>query len=345
MTSSGSLSHSPEKRFKGQFIFDGERMPQQPAHRDIRGRLMRLGLGCWASARTTIADADRQDSVKAVHAALRCSIRHFDMPKVMGRVVPNNCSDSSCAVSHGNPEGTLCIATKIFLPSSPADIPRLLDISLRRLCTSHVDILYIHWPDSTKDCRSYLEQMSVLRERGLCKAVGVSNFPAPLLEQACSVTRIDWCQMPLSLIWTRSYRSLAYLCGKEHIRTATYSPLGSGLLSGRYREKGDLPSQDHRRDLFPFTETSVEAWRHLCPRSRPNHVKRIPTWPRLRSHGPRTHPVDTVLTERAPGPSGALGQGRRTDCATSAMEALDHAAGNLDASIDDSEDNPFFHRW
>ena len=168
----------------------------------------------------------------------------------------------------------------------------------------------------------------MLRERGLCKAVGVSNFPAPLLEQACSVTRIDWCQMPLSLIWTRSYRSLAYLCGKEHIRIATYSPLGSGLLSGRYLEKGDLPSQDHRRDLFPFTETSVEAWRHLCAALEAESREADTDMPLLRSqwvshtrrygaHRARTR----AQVERSAKAAGLTVR-------PSAMEALDMRPGN-----------------
>lgn len=308
---------------------------------------MRLGLGCWAFGEDYYADQDRQDSVKAVHAALRCSIRHFDTAQGYGKGRAEQLLGQQLRrFSREIPRERLCIATKIFLPSSPADIPRLLDISLRRLCTSHVDILYIHWPDSTKDCRSYLEQMSVLRERGLCKAVGVSNFPAPLLEQACSVTRIDWCQMPLSLIWTRSYRSLAYLCGKEHIRIATYSPLGSGLLSGRYREKGDLPAQDHRRDLFPFTEPSVEAWRHLCATLEAESREADTDMASLALAWVLAHPVDTVLTgarTRAQVERSAKAAGLTVR--PSAMEALDHAARQLDASIDDSEDNPFFHRW
>ena len=308
---------------------------------------MNLGLGCWAFGGGYWRDQERQDSVKAIHAALRGEIRHFDTAQGYGKGRSEQLLGQQVRrFSKEVPRENLLLATKIFLPSSPQDVPDLLDLSLRRLCTTYVDILYIHWPDSKKDCRPYLEQMSIMQKQGLVKAIGVSNFPEHLVRQACSVAKVDYCQIPLSLIWIRSLRALAPVCEQEGIRIVTYSPLGSGLLSGRYRNVEDLAAADPRRNLFPLRDPYQKSYLRLME-SLESEARSMGTdMGTLALAWVLSHPVDTVLAgARSREQVERALMSLQVSCSEQTLDTLDAVARELDDVVGDGEDNPFFHRW
>ena len=91
-------------------------------------------------------------------------------------------------------------------------------------------------------------------------AIGVSNFPYALLEKAARDFPIEYHERPLSLIWTKDY-------GKEKesgMKILAYSPLGMGILSGKYSSASDF--SDSRKNLYlfssPYTEQLLEQLRN-----------------------------------------------------------------------------------
>ena len=166
------------------------------------------------------------------------------------------------------------LATKVAGPSrgmpwirgensgvSRAEILKACDDSLRRLQTDVIDLYQIHWParnvpafgllsfDPTKDkpCASVLEQLEAMAElvkAGKVKAIGLSN-ESPYgvhefvrLAEQHGLPRVATVQNPYCLI-NRSYENgLDETCHRLGVSLLAYSPLGFGLLSGKYDKTG-----------------------------------------------------------------------------------------------------------
>lgn len=166
------------------------------------------------------------------------------------------------------------LATKVAGPSrgmpwirgensgvSKAEILKACDDSLSRLQTDVIDLYQIHWParnvpafgllsfDPTKDkpCASVLEQLEAMAElvkAGKVKAIGLSN-ESPYgvhefvrLAEQHGLPRVATVQNPYCLI-NRSYENgLDETCHRLGVSLLAYSPLGFGLLSGKYDETG-----------------------------------------------------------------------------------------------------------
>lgn len=227
--------------------------------------LPELGLGCWQFAGTFgfWEGQAREDSIRTVHAALRSGVRHFDTAQSYGNGRSEQLLGQQLRRFRTEfSRQTLTIATKI-MPMPPHRIRAAIETSLRRLCTPYLDILYLHWPDSRCDALPLLEAMRAAQAEGLVRQIGVSNFPPALLEQVCEQVPLNWVQCAGSLLWTRNLSCTLDFCKSRNIRTALYSPLGMGLLSGRYRTAEDLPKGDARRNLFCFQEKCRASWNIL----------------------------------------------------------------------------------
>lgn len=314
---------------------------------DPETRKATLGLGCWAFGGGYWHDQQRDDSIRTLHAALRGGIRHFDTAQGYGKGLSEQLVGQQLKrFSKEIPREEYCLATKLFLPGSPSDIQSSVQTSLRRLCTPYVDILYVHWPDSTKDCRPYLQALGSVRAQGLVKHIGVSNFTQPLLQRALDATEISYCQIPLSLLWTRSLRNLAPLCTAHGLRLVAYSPLGLGLLGGRYRIREDMDAQDLRRRLFPFDTQYMETFHSLLHALEQTALEYATDMATVALAWVLAQSVDTVLTGARTKAqlehSLEASQFRATYRVWSLVEA---AARELDQAIPAQIDNIFFHQW
>lgn len=306
-----------------------------------------FGLGCWAFGGEYWPDQDREDSIKTIHAALRSGIRHFDTAQGYGKGRSEQILGQQLRrFRHEISRSEIRIASKLFIPPSPSQVPNLVELSLRRLCTEYLDIMYIHWPDSTKDFRPCVEQLDRIREEGRIRTIGLSNFPEPLVRAALEVTSIEYCQIPLSLVWTRSLDALKKLCGSRKIKIVGYSPLGSGSLSGRYRSEQDFKADDLRRRLFPFAEPYQAAFGELVAQVEELALLHNTDMSTIALAWVLAQPVDTVLTGSRTREQLTRSLGA-TSCRLSehSVRLLDAAAARFDACIEPEVDNPFFHHW
>ena len=117
------------------------------------------------------------------------------------------------------------------------------EISLRRLDIDHFRILLLHWPCPEPMFSESLETLMKLKDEGKTEAIGVSNLPLSLLKLVSERFPIEYHERPLSLIWCKDWEEEK----KLGIRTIAYSPLGMGVLSGKYHSPDDIP--DDRRSL------------------------------------------------------------------------------------------------
>lgn len=208
-----------------------------------------LGLGCWAFGDNywSVEDSNgwRRNAIRAIQAALKAGIRHFDTAQGYGGGI----SEQITGQQLRKIRTTVSIASKTF--NRPADtVVKGIEKSLRRLCTDYIDIFYIHWPKPGRDMRPLIEALEKTRQRGLIRAIGVSNFSAEQMEPLLSAGRIDYCQFGYSLLWRQPELNQIPFCRTHEIRIVTYSSLAQGVLAHSPEWIGALPKSDPRRKLL-----------------------------------------------------------------------------------------------
>jgi aryl-alcohol dehydrogenase-like predicted oxidoreductase len=208
---------------------------------------VRLGLGTWAFGDPYWGDQDRRDSVKAVAAALRGGITHFDTAQLYagGR------AEQLTGQQLRKVRSRVTIATKGMYRPPDSVLPGIKK-SLRRLCSDYVDIFYLHWPKPGTDMRPFMEALEEARGRGLIRCIGASNVNPEQLDRLRETARIDYCQVGYSLLWRRPEADIVPYCRAHGIRVVTYSSLAQGLLAGRFRSLEEVPAEDGRRHMVLF---------------------------------------------------------------------------------------------
>lgn len=119
--------------------------------------------------------------------------------------------------------------------------------SLKRLQTDYIDLYQTHWPDHGMRYEDTLSALTELANEGKIRVAGCSNetcwgvMKSVQAAENHGVIRYDSVQNNFSLINRRCESELAQVCRKEGISLLPYSPLGGGVLSGKYNGDGDLP--------------------------------------------------------------------------------------------------------
>jgi aryl-alcohol dehydrogenase-like predicted oxidoreductase len=115
----------------------------------------------------------------------------------------------------------------------PESLRRGIQESLRRLRCDQVDLLLVHWPDRDVPLGETIGALDEIRRAGLSRFVGVSNFSAAQLLEACAVAPIVCNEVGYNLFDRRWEREMFPTAEELGVGIIAYSPLANGLLSGR----------------------------------------------------------------------------------------------------------------
>jgi aryl-alcohol dehydrogenase-like predicted oxidoreductase len=159
---------------------------------------------------------------------------------------------------------------------APDSIRRECEASLRRLGVERIDLYQIHWPARDAPIEDAWGAMAELADEGKVRWIGVSNFDVPLLEACERIRHVDSLQPPLSLIQRYALGKILPWCGAHRTGVIVYSPLQSGLLTGRMtRERVDaLDGEDWRRRSEQFQEPRLSRNLELVELLRPVAARR-----------------------------------------------------------------------
>jgi aryl-alcohol dehydrogenase-like predicted oxidoreductase len=142
----------------------------------------------------------------------------------------------------------------------PLSIRSEVEASLRRLGVERIDLYQFHWPDQTGTPieESWLELVYLLEE-GKVRAIGVSNFDLELLERSEALRHVDSLQPPFSLINRAAGGNVIPWADAHDTGVIVYSPMQSGLLSGRFSagRVDVLADDDWRRRNPEFKQPRV----------------------------------------------------------------------------------------
>jgi aryl-alcohol dehydrogenase-like predicted oxidoreductase len=227
-----------------------------------------LGIGTWAwgdrlywgYGRGEYSDADLEAAFQASRAA---GINFFDTAEIYGR----GRSEQLLGRFLRGGGDDVVVATKFFpypWRLRRADLPKALRASLERLGLERVDVYQIHWPFPPVPIWTWMAGMADVVEAGLVRAVGVSNYGPEQTRRAVAAlgergVRLISNQVDYSLLQRQPERSgLLRLCHDLNVTLIAYSPLGQGLLTGKYTPDHPPSGLARRRRYAPQRLAAIQ---------------------------------------------------------------------------------------
>jgi aryl-alcohol dehydrogenase-like predicted oxidoreductase len=131
---------------------------------------------------------------------------------------------------------------------SRAQVEKQLDASLRRLRTDYVDLYQCHRYDSGTPLEETMEALTRAVESGKTRYIGFSEWPADKIREAIDLSasrgfaKFVSSQPQYSLLWREPEDEVIPLCAANGISQIVWSPLGQGVLSGKYDPDRPPPS-------------------------------------------------------------------------------------------------------
>lgn len=198
-----------------------------------------IGFGTW--------QLHEQEAYQAVLAAFKAGYRYIDTARIYG----NEAAVGRAARASGLPRSELFITTKLWNDDNGyQQAHQAFAASLRRLALDYVDLYLIHWPFSDERLDSW-QALTEIHQRGLAKAVGVSNYTIKHLEEVMVHSRLVPAvnQIELHPFIYASQRQLLTFCRRHKIAVQAYSPLAHGrrmdnpLINEIAARHGKTPAQ------------------------------------------------------------------------------------------------------
>lgn len=135
----------------------------------------------------------------------------------------------------------ISIATKVGYEGGAgrANLTRQFDESLRRLGVDAVDLLYLHRFDPATPLEETLALFVEWQQSARIARIGLSNFAAWQVMKAQAIlarygSRVDVIQPMFNLVKRQAEVEILPMCADQQIAVHAYSPLGGGLLTGKY---------------------------------------------------------------------------------------------------------------
>jgi aryl-alcohol dehydrogenase-like predicted oxidoreductase len=185
--------------------------------------------------------ADEAQSRAMFEACRAAGIVHFDT----AYLYTSGASETLLGQFIKDDRESLFVATKVAYAGGATreNMTAQLDVCRQRLDVDTVDALYLHKFDAQTDMRDTMQALAEFRDKGWIRHVGVSNFAAWQVVDAVWTARefdlrIDLLQPMYSLVKRQAEVELLPMAAQHGVTVASYSPLGGGLLSGKYARGG-----------------------------------------------------------------------------------------------------------
>ena len=195
-----------------------------------------LAFGCMQFG----GRADAQAARAMFDAARAAGITHFDTAHVY-----TDGQSERLIGEFAQGDADVTIATKVGYQGGAgrANLSAQFDESLRRLGTDAVDLLYLHRFDPATSLEETISLFVEWQQSGRIARIGLSNFAAWQVMKAQAVaarfgSRIDVIQPMYNLVKRQVEVELLLMCADQGIAVHSYSPLGGGLLTGKYAQGG-----------------------------------------------------------------------------------------------------------
>jgi 2,5-diketo-D-gluconate reductase B len=180
-------------------------------------RIPLVGLGTWELRGRACA--------RIVEQALRLGYRHIDTAEMYDNEREVGEAVRASAVARAD----VFITTKIW-PShfAPLELERAAKASLARLRLAEVDLLLLHWPNPQIPLSETLGALSKVKQAGLARHIGVSNFTVPLIAQAVRLARAPLVCNQIEMHPFLDQSKVTAACREHGLAVVAYSPIARG---------------------------------------------------------------------------------------------------------------------
>src|SRR5436190_2922208 len=208
-----------------------------------------ISLGSWMTYGGAIP---REQAEAWVAKAFEVGINFIDTANVYSG---GGAEEFLGEVLAGRPRDSYVLATKLYHPMTDADrglsrgqVFKQIDASLARLRTDYVDLYQCHRYDWETPLEETMEALTEIVRQGKARYLGFSEWPVEKIEEALElpgVERFVSSQPQYSMIWRGPERDVIPFCAEHGISQIVWSPLGQGVLTGKYAP-GRPPPADSR---------------------------------------------------------------------------------------------------
>jgi aryl-alcohol dehydrogenase-like predicted oxidoreductase len=204
-----------------------------------------IALGSWLTYGLGVDDSAAR---ACVEKAFEVGINFIDTSNVYGRGAAESFLGDVLA---GRPRDSYVLATKLFFPMddtgenkglSRQQVFKQIDDSLRRLRTEYVDLYQCHRYDPLTPLEETMDALTEIVRQGKVRYLGFSEWTAPQIQASLDLSppneKFVSSQPQYSILWRVPEAEVIPLCAANGISQIVWSPLGQGVLTGKY-----LPGQ------------------------------------------------------------------------------------------------------
>ncbi len=208
-----------------------------------------ISLGSWL---TYSGGVESEQAKACVQKAFEVGINFIDTANIYGKGIAETFLGE---VLQDRPRDSYVLATKLFFPMTETDsglsrvqIHKQLNDSLERLKTDYVDLYQCHRYDENTPLEETMIALTEVVQEGKARYIGFSEWNAEQIKAAIEMTGMEKfvsSQPQYSMLWREPEAEIFPLCAANGIGQIVWSPLGQGVLTGKYKAGQPIP-QDSR---------------------------------------------------------------------------------------------------
>ena len=223
-----------------------------------------ISLGSWL---TYGVGVEAEKARACLDEAFNQGVNFIDTANIYGRGAAESFLGEAL---ERRPRDSYVLATKLYFAMSDSDrglsraqVEKQLDASLKRLRTDYVDLYQCHRYDSDTPLEETMEALTRAVDSGKVRYIGFSEWPAERIQAALDlpgVAKFVSSQPQYSLLWREPEEEVVPLCAANGISQIVWSPLGQGVLSGKY-DPDAPPPRDSRaasNDMGEYMDRLME---------------------------------------------------------------------------------------
>jgi aryl-alcohol dehydrogenase-like predicted oxidoreductase len=223
-----------------------------------------IGLGCMGMSYAYGEAPNKNEMITLIHSAIDRGLTFFDTAEMYGPFINEELLGEALAPYRDQ----VVIATKFGIKiqdgkqvqdSSPNQIRKAVEGSLKRLNTEIIDLYYQHRVDTNVPIEEVADVMKDLINEGKIKHWGLSEAGVQTIRRAHAVQPVTAIQSEYSLWYRRPEEELLPTLEELGIGFVPFSPLGKGFLTDRFNKDSKFASNDFRSIVPRFTAAALEA--------------------------------------------------------------------------------------
>ena len=204
-----------------------------------------IGYGTWGiGGKPFWSTEGEESSIRSIEKALDLGINFYDTAPVygfgyseelLGRTLQSKRKDVIIATKCGlvwEKEELKAISKRATRESILEEI----DLTLKRLRTDYIDLYQVHWPDESTATEETMNTLLQIQKEGKIRYIGVSNYSVDQMKESLRYGQIVSLQPMYSMLERDVEKDRLPFCIENKIGVICYSPLASGVLTGKYDE-------------------------------------------------------------------------------------------------------------